>query len=142
MIRKSKTKLGFLVDYDTQKRKKYSDKKRKEVARLKMLGLSIRKIAIELNIPAGSIHYILREFNLINPYTDKPNREYLTRAEARYLYDITDSQFDYACAYHKKYIFKANGKVFLHVDYIFNYIEDKKGYKDRYERVRNTKENT
>ena len=142
MIRKSKTKFGFLVDYDTQKRKKWSDEQRKEIARLKRLGLSIRKIAIELDIPAGSIHYILREFNLVFPSAEKPNSNYLTRAEARYLYDITDSQFDYACSYHKKYIVKANNVVFLHVDYIFDYIEDKKGYKDRYERSRNSKENT
>lgn len=142
MIRKMKTKFGFLVDFDTTKRKKYSDKKRREVARLKRLGLSIRKIALELSIPAGSIHYILKEFNLFFPSAEKPNSNYLTRAEARYLYDITDSQFDYACSFYKQYIVKANNVVFLHVDYIFNYIEDKKGYKDRYERIRNTKENT
>ena len=61
-----RTKYGFLVPFDTQKRKKYSDKKRKEIARLKVLGLSTRKIAEKLDIPHGSIHYILKEFNLVN----------------------------------------------------------------------------
>lgn len=137
-----RTKYGFYVGYDTQRRKKYSDEKRKEIARLKVLGLSIRQIAKELDIPHGSIHYILKEFNLMHPEAIKPNPNYLTRSEARYLYDITDSQFDYACSNYKKYIVKANNVVFLDVDYIFSYIEDKKGYKDRYERIRNTKENT
>lgn len=127
-----KTKFGFIVGYDTTKRKKYNDSIRKEVARLKKLGLSIRKIAIELDIPSGSIHYILREFNLIYPSAVKPNSNYLTRAEAKYLYDLTDAQFDYARTNHKKYTVKFNNVVFLHVDYIYEYIEDKKGYKDRY----------
>jgi IS30 family transposase len=50
------SKFGFITNYSTSKRKKYNDSTRKEVARLKQLGLSIRKIAIELNIPKGSIH--------------------------------------------------------------------------------------
>lgn len=127
-----RTKYGYYVSYDTTKRKKYSDKKRAEIARLKQLGLSVRQIGVELGIPAGSIHYILREFNITFPSAIKPSKEYLTRAEAKYLYDITDSQFDYARTNHKKYTVKFNNVVFLHQDYIFEYIEDKKGYKDRY----------
>jgi transposase-like protein len=142
MTKKWKTKFGFITGFDTQKRKKYSDKVRLEIARLSKLGLSTRKIAAELNIPSGSIHYILREFNLIFPSATKPNSNYLTRAEAKYLYDITDSQFDYARAFHKAYTVKFNNVVFLHVDYIYNYIEDKKGYRDRYERVRHTEKDT
>lgn len=135
-----RTKYGFYVDYDTTRRKKYSDEKRKEIARLYKLGMSTRQIGKELSIPSGSIHYILREFNLQYPSTEKPNRDYLTREEAKYLYDITDSQFDYARTKHPKYTVKFNNKVFLHRDYIFEYIEDKKGYKERYERISNTKE--
>lgn len=127
-----RTKNGFYVAFDTTKRKKYSEEKRKEIARLKKLGLSIRAIATELDMPYGSIHYILKEFNLTFPAAVKPNNCYLTRAEAKYLYDITDSQFDYASKYHPKYIAKFNNVVFLHQDYIFEYIENKKGYKDRY----------
>lgn len=130
-----RTKHGYYVSYDTTKRKKYSDKQRAEIARLKQLGLSVRQIASELAIPAGSIHHILREFNITFPSTIKPikpSREYLTRAEAKYLYNITDSQFDYARTNHKKYTVKFNNVVFLHQDYIFEHIEDKKGYKDRY----------
>lgn len=137
-----RTKNGFYVGYDTSRRKKYSDEQRKEIARLKQLGLSIRQIAKELSIPKGSIHYILKEFNLMHPEATKPSRYYLTRAEAKYLYDITDSQFDYARAFHTGYTVKFNNVVFLHQDYIFEHIEDKKGYKDRYERIRNTEENT
>ena len=101
----------------------WSDEKRKEIARLYKLGMSTRQIGKELSIPSGSIHYILREFNLQYPSTEKPNRDYLTREEAKYLYDITDSQFDYARTKHPKYTVKFNNKVFLHRDYIFEYIE-------------------
>lgn len=127
-----RTKYGFYVSYDTSKRIKYSEDTRKEIAKLKLLGLSIRQIATELSIPYGSIHYILREFNLIYPSATKPNNKYLTREEARYLFDITDSQFDYARTKHSEFTVKFNNVVFLHMDYIDNYIIDKKGYKDRY----------
>ena len=127
-----RTKFGYYVGFNTTKRKKYSDKKRAEIARLKRLGLSVREIASELSIPSGSIHYILKEFNLIFPAATKPSRYYLTRSEAKYLYDITDAQFDYARTNYNKYTVKFNNVVFLHQDYIFEYIEDKKGYKDRY----------
>ena len=136
-----RTKYGFYVSYDTTRRKKYDDAKRQEIARLYKLGLSTREIGRELSIPSGSIYYIIKEFNLQYPSTDKPNSDYLTREEARYLYDITDSQFDYARSKHPKYTVKFNNKVFLHVNYIYEHIEDKKGYKDRYERTRYTKEN-
>lgn len=134
------TKFGFITNYDTSKRIKYNEDIRKEIARLKKLGISIRNIAIELNIPSGSIHYILREFNLIYPMAVKPNSNYLTRAEAKYLYDLTDAQFDYARTNHKKYTIKFNNVVFLHVDYIYDYIEDKKGYKDRYGKADTSKD--
>ena len=127
-----RTRFGFYVGYDTTKRKKYSEKQKIEIARLSRLGLSVRQIASELDIPSGSIHYILRQFNLVFPSATKPSNEYLTRAEAKYLYDITDAQFDYARTNHKKYTVKFNNVVFIHQDYIFKYIEDKKGYKDRY----------
>ena len=134
-----RTRYRYYVRYDTTKRKKYSDKKRAEIAGLKKLGLSIRQIASKLDIPAGSIHYILIEFNLFFPSAIKPSREYLTRAEAKYLYDITDSQFDYARANHTEYTVKLNNVVFLHQDYIFEHIEDKKGYKDRYGKTNTSK---
>lgn len=136
----TRTKFGYYVSYDTTKRKKYSHKKRAKIARLKRLGLSIRQIAGKLDIPAGSIHYILREFNLIFPSATKPSREYLTRSEANYLYDVTDAQFDYARTNHRKYTVKFNNVVFLHQDYIFDYIEDKKGYKDRYGKADTSKD--
>lgn len=135
-----RTRFGFYVGYDTTKRKKYSDKQRVEIARLSRLGLSVRQIASELDIPSGSIHYILRQFNLVYPTAVKPSRYYLTRAEARYLYDITDAQFDYARTNHRKYTVKFNNVVFLHQDYIFDYIEDKKGYKDRYGKADTSKD--
>lgn len=135
-----RTRFGFYTTYDSTKRRKYTDKQRKEIARLSTLGLSIRKIAIELDIPYGSIHYILREFNLIYPTATKPSSYYLTREEAKYLYDITDSQFDYARTNHKEYTVKVNNVVFIHQDYIFNYIENKKGYKDRYGKTDTSKD--
>lgn len=127
-----RTKYGFYVTYDTSKRKKYSDEKRKEIAMLKSLGLSIRQIAAKLSIPHGSIYYILKEFNLVYPSANKPSNKYLTREEAKYIFDITDSQFDYARTKHKQFTVKINNVVFLHIDYIEDYIIDKKGYKDRY----------
>lgn len=135
-----RTKFGYYVGFNTTKRKKYSDKKRAEIARLKRLGLSVREIASELSIPSGSIHYILKEFNLIFPTATKPSNYYLTRSEAKYLYDITDAQFDYARTNYNKYTVKFNNVVFLHQDYIFEYIEDKKGYKDRYGKADTSKD--
>lgn len=135
-----RTRFGFYVGYDTTKRKKYSEKQKIEIAMLSRLGLSVRQIARELDIPSGSIHYILRQFNLVFPSATKPSNEYLTRAEAKYLYDITDAQFDYARTNHKKYTVKFNNVVFLHQDYIFDYIEDKKGYKDRYGKADTSKD--
>lgn len=135
-----RTRFGFYTTYDTTKSRKYTDKQRKEIARLSKLGLSIRKIAIELDIPYGSIHYILREFNLFYQAATKPSSYYLTREEAKYLYDITDSQFDYARTRYKEYTVKFNNVVFLHQDYIFNYIENKKGHKDRYGKADTSKD--
>lgn len=135
-----RTRFGFYVGYATTKRKKYSDKQRIEIARLSRLGLSTRKIALELDIPSGSIHYILRQFNLVYTTATKPSNYYLTRSEAKYLYDITDAQFDYARTNHKEYTVKFNNVVFLHQDYIFEYIEDKKGYKDRYGKANTSKD--
>lgn len=127
-----RTKYGFYVGYDTTKRKKYSLEKRQEIARLKTEGLSIRQIAKQLSIPDGSIHYILKEFNLMFPSATRPSNKYLTRNETKYLYDLTDSQFDYARTFHPEFTVKDNNVIFLHIDYIFQYIECKKGYKDRY----------
>ena len=50
-----RTKYGFYVGFDTTKRKKYTDKQRQEIARLKVLGLSTRKIAEKLDTPVKSI---------------------------------------------------------------------------------------
>ena len=129
-----RTKYGFLVPFDTTKRKKYTDKQRQEIARLKILGLSVRQIAKELKMPYGSIHYILKEFNLVFPSAVKLSHDYLTRSEAKYLYDITDAQFDYARTVHPRFTVKFNNVVFIHVDYIYDYIEDNKGYKDRWKK--------
>lgn len=128
-----RTKYGFWVPFDTQKRKKYSDKERKEIARLKVLGLSTRKIAEKLGIPHGSIHYILREFNLVNLEAIRPSTKYFTRSELNYMYDLTDAQFDYARTAHSEFTEVNNGVVFLHIAYVYDYILDNKGYKDRYE---------
>lgn len=134
------TKYGFLVPFDTQKRKKYSDKTRKEIARLRVFGLSTRKIAEKLGIPHGSIHYILREFNLVSSEAIRPSTKYFTRSELNYMYDITDAQFDYARTAHPEFTEVNNGVVFLHTDYVYDYILDNKGYKDRYEnRTKDTK---
>ena len=133
-MQRQMTKYGFYVGFNTTKRKKYNDEQRQEIARLKILGLSIRQIAKELKMPYGSIHYILKEFNLMFPSAVKPSHDYLTRSEAKYLYDITDSQFDYARTVHPRFTVKFNNVVFIHVDYIYDYIEDNKGYKDRWKK--------
>ena len=129
-----RTKNGFYVSFDTTKRKKYSDKTREEIARLYRLGMSHRKIAVELGIPSGSIYNILRDFKIVKEPAVRPNRYYYTREEAKYLYDITDAQFDYARKYRPSYTVKFNDVVFLHQDYIFDYIEGKKGYSEDMEK--------
>lgn len=127
------TKYGFVVDYDTTRMQKYKKDIQDKIVSLKRNGLSQRKIAKELNIPSGSIHYILRGRGEINIINTRPNINYLTRSEARYLYDLTDSQFDYYRGRYSDMFKKVGNVVYAHRDIFECHIIDKLGYKRRYE---------
>ena len=55
-----RTRNGFYSHFDTAKRKKYTDEERQHIVKLKQGRASVREIATQLDIPYGSIHYILR----------------------------------------------------------------------------------
>ena len=126
-----KTKYGYYVGYDTTKRKKYDDEQRAEIVKLKQTGLSIRQIANKLDIPHGSLHYILREAGEINLDISRPSNSYITRAEAKYYYDITDSQFDYYRNKCAEEVIKKGNVVYINREVFEDYVIDHKGYKDR-----------
>ena len=116
---------GFLVGYDTSKRLKHS---REDVIKLRNKGLSLRQIAKKLDIPFGSIHYILRTNGLTYYKTEPVNKEYITRSQAKYLLDITDSQFDYYVNRYKEECKRVNNKVYIKKDFLEDRVVYKKGY--------------
>lgn len=127
----NKTKYGYYVGYDTTKRKKYDDEQRVEIINLKRSGMSIRSIANKLGIPHGSIHYILREYGEINLDISRPGNNYITRAEAKYYYDITDSTFDYYRGKCADKVIKKGNIIYIDRDVFEDYVIDHKGYKGR-----------
>lgn len=116
-----RTRYGFFVDFDTTKAKKYSDEKREEIAQLKRDGLSISQIAEKLNIPRGSIHYILRERGVVELGLEKVDlTKYIDRATALHNYDIRSRQFDYYIYAYKDKVLRANGKVYIEKAFLFS----------------------
>lgn len=116
-----RTRYGFFVDFDTTKAKKYSDEKRREIAQLKRDGLSVRQIADKLNIPKGSIHYILREQGAINLGLEQVDlTKYIDRATALANYGIRSRQFDYYIYAYKDKVLRANGKVYIEKQFLFS----------------------
>lgn len=136
----AKTRYGFVVNFDTQKRRKYSDEQEAEIVQLKRWCLTIREIAYRMKIPFGSIHYILRKHGEIMYEKPRPHRDYLDVKQFEYLYGLTESQFYYATRRYK-HLVKCTGKrVYLHYSYYQEYIFDKKAYKDSEENKRQEKQ--
>lgn len=125
-----KTVNDFLVDFDTQRRTKYSEETKNKIVELKKSGLSIRKIAKKLNIPFGSIHYILRNKNEIVFNSQRPSMNYINRAEARYLYDMSDSSWDYYRGRYKHMFKKVGLTVWCDRRELEKYVIDKIAYKN------------
>lgn len=119
-------------EFDTKKRAKYSTKTKNKIVKLKQQGVSIRQISKKLDIPFGSIHYILRMNGEVNIFTSRPSNKYMTRSEAMYYYDITNSQFDYYRGRYKDRTVKKGNVVYIERDVFEEHILDKQGYKNRY----------
>lgn len=134
-----RTRNGFYSHFDTAKRKKYTDEERQHIVKLKQEGVSVREIATQLDIPYGSIHYILREYGEVNLNTSRPSSKYLTRAEAMYIYDITNSQFDYYRNKCKDKVVKQDNIVYVERSVFEDYVVDKDGYKQRKWNVKESK---
>lgn len=124
-----KSKNGYLVGYDTQKRKKYSDEKRLEIVNMKRSGMSIRKIAKALDIPNGSIHYILREYGEVVLFSERPSVNHIKRAEADYLYNVKGYSFDYFRGTYPEYFVKVGNTVYADRKVFELYVVDKIGMK-------------
>lgn len=130
-----RTKFGFYVGFDTTKRSKYSDKIKERILTLREAGRSVRDIAKVLDMPYGSIHYILKGSKILFESSCRPSNEYLNRAEAREQFDTKNSQFDYARTRYKELTVKVGGTVYVHKSYFMDYVINKIGYKRRYENV-------
>ena len=122
---------GFF-EFDTKKRDKYSKKTIDKIIKLKQSGLSIRNIAKKLDIPFGSLHYILRMNGEVNIFTSRPSNKYINRSEAMYMYDMTNSQFDYYRGRYKDRTVLAGNVVWIDRDLFEDHILDKVGYKNRW----------
>jgi len=128
---------GFLTGFDTQKRRVYTDRQEEQIVSLKRDGMAIRKIAKELNIPFGSIHYILRKYGEVSLDNSKPGLSWLSRKEAFWQYDMSSKSFDYVKRAYPQYHRKVGNTVFIHIKYIADYYLGKKAHIDREELRRN-----
>jgi hypothetical protein len=125
-----RTKGGFLVNFDTTKAKKYSDKTRAKVCKLKEDGLSTRQIATRLNMPPSSVYNIIRAAGLVNLGLEKVDLfKYIDRATARDSYDISWSSFDYFVGRYTDKVLRANGKVYIEREFILDRTLGKEGYR-------------
>lgn len=124
-----RSKNGFAVGFDTQKRKLYSDDKRLEIVNMKKNGMSIRKIAKALDIPFGSIHYILREYGQVTLLNERPSVKYIKRAEADYIYDVKGYSFDYFRKTYPEYFIKVGDTVYADRKVFELHVVDKIGTK-------------
>jgi hypothetical protein len=132
------TKNGYIAQYDTRKRAKH-DRLHDKMIQLRENGLSVREIAKELDMPAGSIFYILKQYGLMLKSQSKPSLFYLSRSEYRDLTNKSDSSFDYYVGRYPDKVKRVNGKVYLHQDIVYDYALAHKAYHDSEERKRQNK---
>lgn len=124
------TRNGYLVDFDTTKRTKYSDDIIKRVLDLRRWSLSLRDISGNTGIPLSSVRNILlREKKLYVDFTNLNTLTWLTREQCRLYYDLSDKQFDYVFQAYPELTKKVNYTRFINRSYITNYMYDKKAYK-------------
>ena len=124
---------GYVVNFDTQRRKKYGKEIEDKIQKLIDENTSIRGISSIVGIPASSVNNIVVREAMRQPSDrSKPSLNYLERSECRYQYDMSDSQFDYATGRYKHLSIRRNGKVYLHYKYFSDYFYGGKGYSDNY----------
>ena len=127
------TRNGFTVNFDTQKRTKYSETDISNIRDRVRWGLVIREIAGNLSIPVSSVYNIMKREGMIR-FKDqsKPSLNYLDRKECKYQYGMSNSQFDYATRRYKHLSINRDGKVYLHYKYFSDYVYGRKGYENNY----------
>jgi len=124
---------GYIVNFDTQKRRKYTTLQEDRVLDLNRWGLSLREIVTHTHIPLTSVRNILiRRCKLLHKDQSKPSLSWLDRSECLSYYDMTSHSFDYVKNRYPQYYLNKDGKVFIHVTYINEYYFGHKGHKDRY----------
>lgn len=126
-----RTKNGFLSGYNTKARKIYSDNHIKKMCELREKGLSLRAIAREMDMPFGSVHRIIKD-NIKIEYKIIDNNTYINRTEAKEIFEITDSQFDYVKNKYPKLYKKINNMVYIDKRYFTHVKPANYGYKSRY----------
>jgi len=127
------TKNGHVVEYDTTRRTKYTEKDIQRVLDLRLWGLSLREISGNTRIPSSSVRNILvRERKLYYDTTSRAGLHWLNREMCREYYEMSDSQFDYVKQAYPSLTKKINYTRYIHMSYINDYMDDKKAYKERY----------
>ena len=127
------TRNGYVVDFDTQRRSKYSETDVSNIKDRVRWGLSVREIGGALNIPHPSVYNIMKREGMIR-FKDqsKHSLSYLDRKECEYQYGMKSSQFDYATSRYKHLSVRKDGKVYLHYKYFSDYVYGRKGYRNNY----------
>lgn len=110
----------MIVVFEPNRRKKYDDRTKMRILYLKDKGYSIRSIAKILEIPFGSIHYILRKSGLVSLNNDRPSLNYLDRKQVDYMYDVSSKTFDYLRGRYPDKFIKSGLRVYGH----FSVFED------------------
>lgn len=127
------TRNEYLVDYDTTRRKKYTDEQIAQVLKFRRYGLSMRELSTRLNIPLSSIRNILlREKKLYNDTSTEVSYKWVNREQARLQYGLSEKSFDYVKRAYPEFHKKVNYTAYIHVNYINDYYYGKKAYKERY----------
>jgi hypothetical protein len=101
------------MSFSTKKRLRYTGTEQKRIMDLHSNGKSYREIAKIMDMPFGSLYNILSRNRRLYRDNSRPSNNYITRAEAREDYNITDSQFDYVQSSHPLRVIKKGGKVFI-----------------------------
>ena len=68
----------------------------------------------------------------VNIFTSRPSNKYINRSEAMYMYDMTNSQFDYYRGRYTDRTVLTGNIVWIERELLEDHILDKVGYKNRW----------
>lgn len=127
------TRNGYLVGYNTTRRKKYTDEQIAQVLKFRGYGLSMRELSTRLDIPLSSIRNILlREKKLYTDTVTESGLKWLNRQQAKDYYGVSSKSFDYVKRAYPDLHKKINYTAYIHIDYISDYYYGKKAYERSY----------